>query len=107
MLDFCKEQDKMARRLMELYLCDPNKNAKCKKTICGSRCIATTEKKHAKRVNGKAVKLADDIRGIEQIKSFLTASLDYHVKRLKEYKALNGNGSVEKLIADIKKLEIK
>ena len=86
MLEFCKEQDKMARRVMELYLCDPNKNAKCKKTICGSRCIATTEKKHAKRVNGKAVKLADDIRGIGQIKSFLTASLDFHVKRLEEVK---------------------
>lgn len=86
MLEFCKAQDEIARKLMRLYICDPNRNTECKKTICGNKCISTSKKKHAKRVNGKAVNIADDERGKAQIIEYLDAIRRDHLSQMEEVK---------------------
>lgn len=88
MLEFCKAQDEIARKLMRLYICDPNRNAECNKRggLCGNKCICTSKKKHAKRVNGKAVNIADDERGKAQIIEYLDAVRRDHLSQMEEVK---------------------
>lgn len=58
---------------MTLYICDPDKNTECKKTVCATYnkkfafCYMTTEEKFAKRdENGQPIKAEEVFEDAEQ-----------------------------------------
>lgn len=57
------ELPKRKNDYMDLYLCDPDKNKDCRKTICQKDCYFTTREECAKRYSdGEAVKTGEVFR---------------------------------------------